>query len=113
MPVPPAATSEATTVVTVADAAHLWLARGRGMTGPWARSTKERYDRIVRQHIERSPDSTIAPIGAIALGDVTVDMVAEWSAANERVLAKTTASIALLTLRSVLRFAVRRGRSTS
>ena len=35
--------------------------------------------------------------------------VADWSAANERVMARTTASIALLTLRQVLRFAVRRG----
>ena len=49
------------------------------------------------------------PIGSLPLAAVTVDIVAEWSAANEAVLAKTTASIALLTLRSVLRFAVRRG----
>jgi integrase len=35
--------------------------------------------------------------------------VAEWSAANERVLAPTTAVIALITLKAVCRFAVRRG----
>jgi hypothetical protein len=51
-------------------------------------------------HIERSPDSNV-PIGTLTLPGLTV--------ANEVVLAKTTASIALLTLRSVCRFAVRRG----
>jgi len=79
------------------------------MTGPWQRTTRERYERIVRQHIERSVDGTTVAIGGVPLADLTVDTVAEWSAANETALARTTASIALLTLRSVLRFAVRRG----
>lgn len=82
MPVPPAVTPEPTIVVTVADAAVLWLARGRGMTGPWARSTRERYDRTVRQHIERSVDGTTVPIGTVPLADLTVDAVAGWSAAK-------------------------------
>jgi integrase len=43
------------------------------------------------------------------LANLTVDNVAEWSAANERVLAPTTAVIALITLKAVCRFAVRRG----
>lgn len=43
------------------------------------------------------------------LGQRGVDIVADWPAANERGLARTTASIALLTLRSVCRFAVRKG----
>jgi integrase len=62
---------------------------------------------VVRQHIARP--GRHAPIGRCALADLTADVVAAWSAANERVLDKTTASIALLTLRSVCRFAVRRG----
>lgn len=93
----------------MADVAGLWLARGRGQTGQWARTTRERYDRIIRQHIERSTDGTMVAIGTHTLPNLTVDVVATWSAANERVLAKTTASIALLTLRSICRFPVRRG----
>jgi hypothetical protein len=31
-------------------------------------------------------------IGTLPLSDLTVDAVAKWSAANERVLAKTTAA---------------------
>ena len=45
----------------------------------------------------------------MCLASLSVDIVADWSAANEAVLATTTAAIALLTLRQVLRFAVRRG----
>lgn len=109
MPVSPAATLEPTPVVTVADAAQRWLARGRGMTGPWVQSTRERYERIVRQHVERSVDGMTVAIGTVPLGDLTVDVVAAWSAGNEVALARTTASIALVTLNSILRFAVRRG----
>jgi integrase len=54
-------------------------------------------------------DGSVDPIGSVRLADLSVDTVADWSAANERVLARTTASIALLTLHQVLRFAVRRG----
>jgi integrase len=43
------------------------------------------------------------------LANLTVDQVAEWSVANERVLAPTTAVIALITLKAVCRFAVRHG----
>lgn len=38
-----------------------------------------------------------------------MDRVAAWTASNERVLAPTTASLALITLRQVCRYAVRRG----
>ena len=88
MSVPPAATAEPTTVVTGGRCCRV----------------------VARSGIERSVNGAVVPIGAMALADLTVDMVAEWSAANEAALAKTTASIALLTLRSVLRFAVRRPR---
>jgi integrase len=40
--------------------------------------------------------------------ELTVDQVAEWSAAHERVLAPTTAVIALITLNLVCRYAMRR-----
>jgi integrase len=49
------------------------------------------------------------PIGSLRLADLTADRVAEWSQANERVLAPTTAVIALITLNQVCRFALRRG----
>jgi hypothetical protein len=39
----------------------------------------------------------------------TVKRTAEWSTANERVLAPTTAAIALITLNLVCRYAMRRG----
>jgi integrase len=96
-------------VATVGEAAHAWLARGRGQHGEWARSTRERYERVVRRHIEASPEPHLPPLGSLRLTDLTVDHVAEWSAANERVLAPTTAVIALISLKAVCRFAVRRG----
>jgi integrase len=95
--------------LTVSAVARVWLARGRGQTGPWARTTRERYDRVIRQHIDGSTDTAMVAIGSLTLPELTVDVVADWSAANERVLARTTASLALLTLRQVCRFAVRRG----
>jgi integrase len=94
---------------TVGEAAHLWLLRGRGQHGEWARSTRERYERIVRRHFEESPSPDLPPISTLGLSDLTVDRVAEWSAANERVLAPTSAVIALITLKAICRFAVRRG----
>jgi hypothetical protein len=100
---------EGSASLIVTAVARVWLARGRGQTGPWARTTRERYDRVIRQHIERSPDGTTTSVGSPTLPELTVDVVADWSAANERVLARTTASLALLTLRQVCRFAVRRG----
>ena len=97
------------TPLTVADAASAWLGRGRGQHGEWVRSTRERYERIVRRHLDASADVDLPPIGTIALADLTVDDVADWSAANERTLAPTTAVIALIVLKAVCRFAVRRG----
>jgi integrase len=63
----------------------------------------------VRRHLEASPDPALPPLGSIRLVNLTVDQVADWSAANERALAPTTAVIALITLKQVCRFAVRRG----
>lgn len=67
-------------VVTVGEAATLWLARGRGNKGRWA----------------------------LPLVALDVDRVAAWSEGNERALAPTRAKIALITLQQVCRFAVRR-----
>jgi len=100
---------EGSASLTVSAVARVWLARGRGQTGPWARTTRERYDRVIRQHLDGSTDGTMVAIGSLTLPELTVDIVADWSAANERHLARTTASLALLTLRQVCRFAVRRG----
>ena len=97
------------TTLTVSEVAKLWLERASGPQGRWADSTRERYDRIVRLHIDATADLTSAPIGACKLRDLTMDRVAAWSLANERALAPTTASIALIALNQVCRFAVRRG----
>ncbi len=97
------------TQVTPIEAANLWLERGTGQRGRWADSTRDRYERIVRLHIEQSADSTPQPIGQVKLRDLTPDRVAAWSQANERALAPTTAVIALATLSLVCRYAVRRG----
>ncbi len=40
-------------------------------TERWAPSTRERYDRIVRLYIERSPDPALRPVGALKLRDLT------------------------------------------
>jgi hypothetical protein len=98
--------SAAVVASTVAEAGHAWLARGRGRHGEWARSTRERYERVVRRHVEESPDPALPALGSVRLADLTVDQVAEWSAANERVLAPTTAVIALITLNLVCRYAM-------
>jgi integrase len=94
---------------TVGDVAALWLERSLGQKGRWAPSTRERYVRIVRLHIDGAADHAQKPIGTVKLRDLTVDRVAAWSHANERTLAPTTARIALITLGQVCRFAVRRG----
>ena len=97
------------THLTLTEAANMWLERGTGQRGRWADSTRERYERIVRLHIEQSADPTRRPIGPVKLRDLTPDRVAAWSQTNERVLAPTTAVIALATLSLVCRYAVRRG----
>lgn len=95
--------------LTVSDVARAWLDRARGGRGEWARSTRERYERVVRRHLEGSADPDQRPLGEYLLGELTVDVVAAWSAANERVLAPTTAVIALIALKQICRYAVRRG----
>jgi integrase len=64
---------------------------------------------VVRRHLEASPDPALPVLGSLRLDELTVDHVADWSAANERALAPTTAVIALITLKAVCRFAIRRG----
>jgi integrase len=95
--------------LTVSDVARAWLERARGGRGEWARSTRERYERVVRRHIEASDDPDQRPLGECGLSELTMDDVAAWSAANERVLAPTTAVIALISLKQICRYAVRRG----
>jgi hypothetical protein len=95
--------------VTVEDVADLWLARGRGRDGASRPSTAQRFQRAVERYLNRSADPETEPIGAMPFGELTVDTVAAWSAANERTLAPTTALFALTTLRQICRFAVRRG----
>jgi integrase len=97
------------TSLTVAQAAQAWLERGIGQKGPWAPSTKERYERIVRLHIDKSNAPGVRPLGSVKLRELTIDRVAAWSRTNEGVLAPTTAVIALETLNQVCRFALRRG----
>ena len=97
------------TTLTVSEVAQLWLERASGPQGKWARPTRERYERIVRLHIDASADPAVRPIGDCKLRQLTMDRVAAWSQANERVLAPTTARIVLIALNQICRFAVRRG----
>jgi integrase len=97
------------TALTVSEVARAWLARGTGPKGRWAPPTQERYERIVRRHIDASADPNERSIGSVKLRDLTADRVAAWSEANERVLAPTTAVVVLITLNQVCRLAVRRG----
>ena len=97
------------TNLTVSDVAQLWLDRRTGPTGAWATTTCERYERIVRLHIDASADPRVKPLGTCKLRDLTMDRVAAWSLANEGTLAPTTAHIALIALNQICRFAVRRG----
>jgi integrase len=94
---------------SVSEIARAWLERVRGRKGAWTRSTAERYQRVVRCQIDRTSDPALPRIGAILIGGLTVDDVALWSAGNERILAPTTAKLALLALAQITRFAVRRG----
>ena len=96
------------TTLTVSEVARLWLKRGSGQTGRWAPPTRERYERMVRRHIDASTDPARRPLGALKLRDLSVDRVADWSRANERELAPTTARMALIALNQVCRYAVRR-----
>jgi integrase len=97
------------TALTVSEVARLWLERASGQTGRWAPPTRERYERMVRRHIDGSADPSRRPLGALKLRELTVDRVADWSRANERELAPTTARMALIALNQVCRYAVRRG----
>lgn len=97
------------TSLTVSEVAQAWLERGMGPKGRWAPSTLERYQRVVRRQIDASADAARAPIGTHKLRTLTMDEVADWSLANERALAPTTALIALIALGQICRYAVRRG----
>jgi integrase len=63
---------------------------------------------MVRRCIDVSVDPGTRRIGELEMRDLTLDRVAAWSQANERVLAPTTASTALSTLSQVCRDALRR-----
>ncbi len=93
----------------VSDAARLWLERGTGTAGQWEDETRVRYERVVRTAILKSPDRSGPALGTVRLRDLTVDQVAGWSRVNERVLAPTTAAMALRCLGQICRLAVRRG----
>ena len=82
------------TNLTVGEVARRWVDRGIGKKGPWERSTRERYERIVRRCIDASVDPTVRPLGEVKLRRLTVDRVAGWSQVNERALAPTTAKLA-------------------
>jgi integrase len=97
------------TDLTVAAAAAQWLERGIGQKGQWEPATRERYERIVRRCVENSADPTLRPIGQLKLRDAHADQVAAWTQANARELAPTTASLALIALNQIFRFALRRG----
>jgi hypothetical protein len=56
-----------------------------------------------------SGDRSLAPLGSVRLRDLDVERVAEWSLANERIFAPTTAVLALRVVGTICRFAVRRG----
>jgi integrase len=94
---------------TVGEVARQWLDRGTGPKGVWEPVTHERYEQIVRVYFGASPDPTQRPLGDTKLRDLTVDRVAQWSRANERVLAPTTAALTLMVLNQVCRYALRRG----
>ncbi len=97
------------TNLTVGEVARLWLERGIGHRGPWSDSTRQRYEHVVRMCIGQSRDRSQRPLGERRLREVTIDMVATWSRANERAYAPTTALLALIALNQVFRFAARRG----
>jgi hypothetical protein len=59
------------TTLTVSEVAQLWLERGSGPQGKWAPPTRERYERIVRLHIDACADPGARPIGACRLRDLT------------------------------------------
>src|SRR5262245_1234105 len=98
------------TTLTVSEVAVLWLERASGPQGKWSASTRERYEGIVRLHIDGSGDPSTRPTGACKIRDLTMNRLATWSHANERTLAPTTARIVLIALNQVCRPAVRSGR---
>ena len=82
---------------------------GRALLASGKTSTRVRYERVVRTAILKSPDRSGPALGTVRLRDLTVDQVAGWSRVNERVLAPTTAAMALRCLGQICRLAVRRG----
>jgi integrase len=97
------------TNLTVGEVARLWIERGTGPRGQWDPSTKDRYQRLLRSCVDQPVIPRLRPLGEVKLRDLTVDRVAQWSAANERTMAPTTARFALGLLNQVCRHALRRG----
>ena len=81
------------TTLTVAEVAELWLERGVAASKASGQPLDARTLRARSSAATSTPPPTPpgTPIGAVKLRDLTVDRVAAWSAANERVLAPTTA----------------------
>jgi len=63
------------TALRVSEVAAVWLERGTGQNDRWAPSTRERYRRIVRQHIDGGPELGARPIGACKLRELSMDRV--------------------------------------
>jgi integrase len=95
--------------LTVGEVARLWLVRGVGSGGRWEASTYRRYEEHVAGLIERSVDPALAAIGDVKLVELTVDRVAIWSEANQRLRAVNTAGHALGHLHQICQYAVRQG----
>lgn len=97
------------TNLTVSDAAALWLERGIGRRGPWDANTKERYESVVRLHINQSPDLTAPAIGQKRLTQLAVDDVAAWTRQMQQRHSGSYAKLALSVLNQSLKLAVRNG----
>ena len=97
------------TNLTVGAVARQWIDRGTGQRGRWDDANHERYERMVRRTIEASLDPARLPLGTTKVRDLNVDLIAAWSQLNEQTMAPTTASLALITLNQVCKFALRRG----
>jgi integrase len=63
----------------------------------------------VRTYIDVCTEPGVPAIGASKLRDLTVERIGAWSASIQRVMAPTSARVALIVLGQVCRYAARRG----